>query len=520
MTFLEKLLDYFKLSYEEYLLLSKDLSLISLPNSDNLLNMDKAIKRITKAINNKEKIVIYGDYDTDGIMATSILVKAFKYLNYDVGYYIPCRYIDGYGLNKAKIDQFKEKGYSLIITVDNGITLVDEVNYANSLGIDVIVTDHHELADSLPNAVAIIHPTVSKLGEVIASGGAMAYYLSVSLLKRSDDYLLTLASISIISDLMELKEYNRDMVRLGLDLLNKHSYLQFELLNGATSYDEKSVSMKIVPKINAIGRIKEDISINNLVKYFTSEDDDYIYRYHQEIESINEQRKEITNETYLDISNSIDKSSPMIIEIKDIKEGIIGLVANKLLNEYNKASLIFTYDSNDKEILKGSIRSKTGFNVATFLNEMKPYLLTGGGHANAGGLSIKYNDFESFKKDGYDFAKLNPQIEEVEEYIEIDLNDLSFNNEEILRSFSPFGVGFKEPKFIIKNIATEGLKYIKNNTILSHEVSYNSKLLGFNMNKDEVSVYKRINIIGTIKINEFRGLKSVVFNIEKYQNAL
>ena len=520
MTFLEKLLDYLNLTKEDYEYLNKDISSLTLPDSNKLLGMDKAIARIKLAMENKEKIVVYGDYDTDGIMATSILVKAFKYLDYEVGYYIPCRYLDGYGLNKEKITQFKEKGYSLIITVDNGITLVDEVDYANSLGIDVIVSDHHEFGEVLPNAVSIIHPTVSKLGDVIASGAAMAYYISVSLLNRSDDYLLALAAISTISDLMELKEYNRDMVRLGIDILNNNHYLPIELLNVDTKYDEKSIAMRIVPKINAIGRIKEDISINKLVKYFTSEDKYFIREYAKEIEAINEERKELTTTYSENISSNLDLNNDAIIEIFDIKEGMIGLVANKLLGEHNKPALIFTYDNKDKDILKGSIRSRNGFNVKECLDTLNKYLLTGGGHSNAGGLSIKASDFESFKKDYLDFASKNKIVEEEIQALELSLNDITFENEEILRSLSPFGVGFPEPKFIIKDIATKGLSFIKNDTILSTQISYTSKLLGFNMNKSEVTAFNRINIIGTLKINEFKGYRSVIFQIEKYINAL
>ena len=520
MEFLDKLLAYYDLSYDEYLSLTKDVNSLILPNSDNLIDMDKAIARIKLAIKNKEKIVIYGDYDTDGIMATSILVKAFKYLNYEVGYYIPCRYIDGYGLNKEKINQFKEKGYSLIITVDNGITLVDEVDYANSLGIDVIVSDHHEIGDKLPNAISIIHPVTSKLGDVIASGGAMAYYISNSLLGRSDDYLLTLAMISTISDLMELKEYNRDMVRIGLDILNKNDYLQFSLLNDGNKYDEKSIGMRIVPRINSIGRIKEDISINNLVKYFVSDDELFINKYFSEINNTNELRKELTLETFNKVSEDLNLDNPGIIELLPLKEGLIGLLANKLLNDYNKPSLILTYDKLDSNLIKGSLRSKNGFNVASFIKENESILESGGGHANAGGISINVSNYEELKSRFLEYAKSNPLVEEKEDYIDISLNDLSFKNEEILRSFSPFGVGNKEPLFIIKNIPTKNLKYIKNDTILSTSVSYTSKLLGFNMKKSEVDAYKEINIIGTIRINEYKGYKTVNFQIEKYQNAL
>ncbi|MDY5852692.1 MAG: DHH family phosphoesterase, partial [Bacilli bacterium] len=166
MEFLDKLLNHFNLTYEEYLELSKDINEDDLPKVSNFKNVDIIIKRIFKAIENKEKIIVYGDYDCDGIMATTILVKALQKLNAEVRYYIPSRYQDGYGLNEKNVQSIKEKGYSLIITVDNGISALEAILKAKELGIDVIVTDHHEQIRELPDTPYIMHPIISEYGDV------------------------------------------------------------------------------------------------------------------------------------------------------------------------------------------------------------------------------------------------------------------------------------------------------------------------------------------------------------------
>lgn len=512
----EKLLNYYHISTEEYEQITRPIEEIVLPNSNNLIGMDKAISRIKLAIKNKEKIVIYGDYDCDGVMATSIMVKTFAMLDYPVGYYIPSRYLDGYGLTKERILQFKEKGYSLIITVDNGISLVDEVAFANEQGLDVIITDHHEIGDVLPDAYVIIHPTLSKLGKIIASGGAMAYYLSCSLLGKSDEYLLSMAATSLISDLMSLKEYNRDMVRLGLYYLNKNQYLPFVLLNSDTHFNEFALSLKIAPKVNALGRIIEDNKINRLVTYFTSSNSEEIYKIHDYIESVNLARKELTSSSS-DELGEIDENKASIVKIATVKEGLIGLLASRLVNEYNKPTVIFTIDESNPDQLKGSARSKDGFNITKAFASLKKYIIRSGGHALAGGLTILRKDFDSFASEfdalAYQYQFVNNDISP----IEIGLQDINQSNYEIIETFSPFGQGMKEPSFIINGIKTASLTYMSMGKHISTSISLSSRLVGFFCPHEQVSKFDYINIVGTIRKSYFRGSSSVDFLIAEYR---
>lgn len=504
---------------EDYLLLTCPLKDIILPNHLNLVGMDKSLDYIHSAIDNHEKIVIYGDYDCDGIMATSILVRAFKILNYDVGYYIPSRYIDGYGLTKKRIDDFKNKGYSLIITVDNGITLCDEIEYANSLNMKVIVTDHHELADKLPNAVSIIHPIISKLGKVVASGGAMAYYLATAMLGYSDNYLLSLAAISIISDLMELKDYNRNMVRLALDDINKKQYLQLLLLNNnETHFDENSFSMKIVPKINALGRILENYKTNCLVNYFTTDNRNEIYKIYKFIEEVNNERKSLTKDSYSELSN-VDNSKAAIVVISTAKEGLIGLLAAKLLNDFNKPVIVFTKDDKESGQLKGSARSKKGFSIIKAFHSLDKYIIRCGGHALAGGLTIKEQDYEEFSKGFIMLAEKYAFLEESSESIEISLNDINEENYKLIRKFSPFGQGFKEPLFLLKNIKTSELKFMSQGKHISTPLSISSRLIGFNISATSVMNINFIDLLGSIHQNYYKNYSSIDFMISKIQKT-
>ena len=512
--FLKQLLNYYGMNELEYNSLKKDPSEVILKDPFSILGMDRTVERIKRAISNKEKIIIYGDYDCDGISATTIMYKTFQLLKYEVSYYIPSRYLDGYGLNTKNVEKIASKGFSLIICVDNGISANEAIELANSKGIDVIVIDHHEVPEKMVNAYIIIHPTVSKVSNIIASGGYMSLFVSAALLNRYDNYLVTIAGLSVISDLMELKDYNRDVVILAINNLRKYRYLPLFLLLDSYVITEKSFSMEIAPKINAIGRIVEDTSVNRLVKYLTIDDEHEIYAIHEWIDKTNDYRKELTKEAAEKIKNI--EFEYAICYLSDMKEGLIGLLANRLMNEYNVPSIVFTNDSVDETLLKGSIRSKEGFNVVEAFKKLDKYLINGGGHALAGGLTIKKDDFNDFKNEFIKIAKDNPFKEEKNNTIDISLNDINFKNYEILRTFSPFGVGNKEPIFSIKDLPTKSLKFVSSGKHLLTQLTRNTKLLGFNMEQSVVLSKPTINVEGIFNLGEYKGFQTLEFRINKF----
>ena len=356
MDFKIKLLNYFNINEKLYKELSKPVNELTLPNPNKFEGMEKAKNIINEAINHDDKIVIYGDYDCDGIMSTSIMLKCFNMLNYRVGYYVPSRYIDGYGLNEKRVQDFYEKGYKLIITVDNGIAQFEAIKKAYELGMKVIVTDHHEQQENLPEAEVILHPIISNYGNVVCCGAYVAFMLASSLLNKCDKYLLSLASIATISDMMPLKEYNRDIVRLGIYYMNHNHYYPISLLADNSAIDENVIGLKIAPKINAVGRMIETTSINSLIEYFVTNNKERIDIIYNFINETNEKRKLLTKSTADTLE--IENNAHSIIFTSDSKEGIIGLIANTLMNKYNLPSIVLTKDHLNPNIYKGSARSK------------------------------------------------------------------------------------------------------------------------------------------------------------------
>ena len=514
-SFLENLLNYYCLSIDEYHFLSRPIEEVKLIEPTSIKGMNRVKSRIFDAIKNKEKIIIYGDYDCDGISATSIMYRTFQILNYHVSYYIPSRYQDGYGLNVTNVEKISKAGYSLIICVDNGISQHEAIHRAKELGIDVIVIDHHEVPSERTEAYEIIHPSVSEISDVFGSGGYMALFVSGALLGSYDDYLVTIAGLSVISDLMELKGINRDLVRLAVQNFAKKQYLPLRLLIESPIITEKSFSMEIAPKINAIGRMMEGNEANLLVKYFTTDNTKDIYSLCDWINQINAQRKEVTKQTVENLPDDFTNEAGICLEL-ETKEGIIGLIANRLLNEYNVPALVFTKDALHPEILKGSIRSKEGFNVTKAFQSLEKYLVTGGGHSFAGGLSIKKEDFASFKKD---FLKLCDEyrlLESKHPTIKLSLSEITMHNYSLMRTLAPFGMGFEEPLFSIENIPTKGLTFISMGKHLSTPLTIQSKLLGFNMDKEEVQSHPFIDVEGHFLLSSFKGSQTLEFRISKY----
>lgn len=515
MDFRQRILNFYNLDEEQYKVLTKPLEELTLPDFNAPPDMAKIKERIFKAINNKEKIIVYGDYDCDGICSTSIMVRTFEMLNYPISYYIPIRYSDGYGLSVTNVEKIAKAGFKLIICVDNGVCQVEAIKKANELGMDVIVIDHHEEGEERVAALGIIHPSISHISDVFGCGGFMSLITSAALLGSYDPYLVTLAGLSTISDMMELKEYNRNVVRLALDNLKRYRYKPLMTLLESEIITEKSFGLDIAPKINAVGRLVEDKNINLLVRFLLSKDDEEIFKLSSWIKNVNELRKTLTKEGVEALPKDLLKEEGIVLKL-DIKEGLIGLIANRLLNEYNVPTIIFTKDSSNDAFLKGSIRSKEGFNVQKAFESLSKYMVAGGGHALAGGLTIKNEDFEAFKADfiklakEYKFTKVEPPS------IEIKLQDISFKNYEVLREFAPFGIGFPEPIFSLRDLPTKSLQFISFGKHLSTPISINSKILGFNISQAEIKSHLSVDLFGTLVTSIFRDKTSIEFRVSDF----
>lgn len=508
---LNRLLEYYQISYDKYLELNKDVDLSNFSDDRNFEDIDSAVKLVKEVIANKGKIIVYGDYDADGVMGTSILIKMFEYLGVIADYYIPNRYIDGYGLNLNHAKEYVNK-YDLVITVDNGITANEAINYLKDNGVKTLILDHHEAGDKLPNADAICHPIISHFGEVSSSGAFTAFIYSINLLNRVDKYLATLAAISLVSDMMPLVDYNRYLLRAVFKDYIPGEFLAVSLLADNEMLDENVIGMKVAPRINSIGRLTEDKSINDIVKYFTSSDKDFILNYHSHIIDTNEERKSISK---IDINDvEINPESCAIVIKGDYKEGIIGLIANSVMNKYHKPVIVFT--SSIDNSLKGSARAPEGYNIVKVFNELSDLLLTSGGHASAAGCSIKEEDFETFKNKVENLFS-NTEVEKVSHpYIDILINELNFENIDLINSFSPFGEGWPTPLFRLRHIRIDSLMYSKDHKHIISPIGNKQKLVFFNYDPSLLKDKKYIDIIGVLAKKEYKGNYYVEFNGKEF----
>lgn len=509
---LSRLLTYYGLTKEEYEGLILPPSFNNIPQIGNDIEVKKAIERLNKAKERKEKILIYGDYDVDGISSASILLRSFKEYGLDCAGYIPSRYLDGYGLTVNNVKKIAAKGYSIIFTCDNGVTAHEALLEAKRLGIEVIILDHHEFDEIKPEADIIIHPITLSYGEVPISAGFLSFVFSVALLGRVDDFLLSLGAISTISDMMPLKAYNREIVRLMLNVVNKNRYQEFTLLSDAKTFDASTFQMTINPKLNSIGRLEKGTEPNRLLAYFGNPDSDKEALAHY-INEVYERRKEVTKESFEKLS--INEEEPAIIVEADIPEGLNGLLASRLLTTYHKPVVVFSSKENEEKILVGSMRSEEGFDVLKALEGTKVELLSKGGHPFAGGVSIRKEDFAAFKKD-YLYAavkhKLSPKQKEG---IPLSLGECTMQSYRTIETFAPFGFGWESPKFLLTNLDPRTFTYIKEGKYLATKISTDSRLFSFALGIDSFEEESKVDFVATFKINEYKGRKSLDIICEK-----
>lgn len=512
-TLFERLLEYFHIDEKTYEELTAPVSVSSFASGHSFKDMDKAVAIVKEAIEHKDKIFIYGDYDADGIMSTSIVCKTILEFGVVPQFYIPNRYNDGYGITLEKAEKIVELGVKLVITVDNGVSAFEAIKYLKEHDVKVVVLDHHTVQETVPEADVIIHPAYSGFGETPTSAGFVSFMFSWALLGRFDNYLATLASISLISDMMPLKDYNRKFLRLMFNQYKDDQYYAIDLLKEGEKFDENSIGMKIAPKINALGRLLDDSSINNIVRYFVTNDEDKINKFNNWIVGVNEERKIISKEAEENIPEVSSKDNAIVL-LSDVKEGILGLIANSICSREHKPTIVFT-EEKDGEILKGSCRAPEGFNVVDAFNACGDILITFGGHALAGGCSIYKKDFDEFKRRFVKFANETP-LQKVERgEVEIGLTEINEENYNLIQSFAPFGEGWKAPNFLLKHVKTDSLTFSKSGEHILTYIGQNLKITGFGFAKDKVNEYSYVDLIGKMKISYYRGTKSIEFNIRK-----
>ncbi len=486
-----------------------------------LPDMEQAVERIEQAINNNEKILIYGDYDADGITSTTILIKFFKEIGVEVDKYIPNRLEEGYGINNKALEEIKNRGIDLIITVDTGITANDQVKYANELGLDVIITDHHEPSDEIPKAVAVIDAKRKNnqypFNQLAGCGIAFKLTQAISIKRKLDPskYLknLDIVSIGTISDLVPLVDENRVIVKLGLMLVKQTKNIGLRKLllkSQLKEVDSTSISFGITPRINAAGRLGNQYDALNL---FITEDVKEAERLSEVLNSYNIERQKIGNKIYEEAISQLkdEEKNCIILGKEDWHHGVIGIVSSKITEKFNKPSILLCFENN---IAKGSGRSVPGFDLYKAISSTKEYLLGFGGHTMACGLSLTVENFEKFKKEITKYIDENLDISKLEKEIYIDeilkIDDLDIEEIKELKSLEPFGEENQEPIIMYENVEINGIRTLSENKHLKLSLKKNDKIIdaiGFNLGElaEKYKIGDTIDIVGNIEINSFNG---------------
>ncbi len=425
-----------------------------------LNGMRELVDRVKLAKELKDKVLIFGDYDVDGVSATAIMLKTLAQFGIKAEYYLPNRYIDGYGLTNAVIDKVNDM-YSpnLIITVDCGISCANEVEYAKSLGIEVIVTDHHEIPDVIPNTIVVnakLDNQEYPFKELCGTG--VAYKFAEALLGREEaEQYLPIAGIATIVDIVPLKDENRTIVARGLSLCEKYLPIGLKMMFKEYGINIKNpsstnISFKVGPKLNASGRMGDAA---DSLKIYMETDPVIIKTYLSKIKKHNLKRQELCNKIYDDCEKAlkrIDLKNQRVITLASSKwdKGVLGIVCSRLVEKYHKPTFLFVKEG---DILSGSGRSIDDINIHELLSSLKDILVTFGGHSMAAGLSLKLENYNLFsqKINAFASSKINDSVFMPIEYYdqEIDEEDL---NEDFLKELSllePVGCGNPRPRFKI-----------------------------------------------------------------------
>ena len=490
-------------------------------------DMEKAVDRVNKG--KKEKILIIGDYDVDGTTSTSMLYAYFKQREFDVLYYIPDRYKEGYGVSLESIDYADENSVKLIITVDCGIKAVNEVKYANSKGIDVIVCDHHLPDVDLPKAHSVLNPKQLDCRYPFKDlcGCGIAYKLiSAHNIKSANKLnirsLLDFVALATISDMMPLIDENRVMVFHGLNEINNNPRLGLRnFLKSLNKVDESKISFNIGPRINAAGRMKNGKIIVDLL---TEEDANKANSLSNEVEYLNLKRRSIEKKVYENVIKKIDNTKySNIIYGQNFSTGVLGIVASRLIEKSYKPTIIIT--DFDENLLTGSVRSVSGFDVYVALTKCEKFLYQFGGHKFAAGIKIeksKLNGFiEHFEKtvqesvDGIMFER-NYKYD-----IEVPFSELTVKNVKLISRMSPFGLENRRPVFRADNCTIiDDLKFVgKESQVIKSYIldSFNTKLpfISFSKKDEFINLKSSINILFTVSINSYSETDQVEIIIKE-----
>lgn len=490
-----------------------------------LKDMEIAVDRIIQALRDREPIMIYGDYDVDGITSVSLLYLFLRDLGGEVSFYIPDRAAEGYGISTGGIDEARRRSAGLIITVDCGITSVDEVAHANVLGIDVIVSDHHEPGESLPNALAVVNPKRSDCEYPFKdlAGVGVAYKLGQGIVRKLDvdpqfiEKYLDLVAIGSAADIVPLVEENRIFVKVGLERLNRDGLQGLVTLIETAGFevghiDVGQIVYGLAPRINAVGRLGHALPAVELL----------ITRNHLQaskiagvLEEENRRRKEIDSKTLqealakISTEYDIERDMALVLASEEWHPGVIGIVASRIIEKFFRPTVMITIDG---DVGKGSARSIPNFDLHSALKSCSDLFLQFGGHKYAAGLTIKAENIPEFRRRFNEVAKEMLSPDDLIPKVKID-DDLTFEeiNHDLVRMLSllaPFGPRNSRPSFVSYNTQLAGPPRVVGNNHLKLRVRQNGTVfdaIAFNRGSDAAGIHARgeVDLVYNVEENTY-----------------
>lgn len=487
-----------------------------------ITDMDKAVERIEKAIDDFQKICVFGDYDSDGVTATALMYSYLSDRGADVMYYIPDRVSEGYGMNCGAIDKLHGQGVNLIITVDNGISAVEEIAYAKSLGIETVVTDHHQVGDVLPDAVAVVDPHRKdcNLNFRDWAGVGVAFKVVCGLEKGDYSEILSkyadIIAVGTVADVVDLKDENRAIVKYGIAKINACPCNGINALRQVAGVSERAlnavgVTFSLAPRINAAGRIE---SAETALQLLLCDNLSVALDIADKVDGCNRHRHELENEIMDAAVNHIENniqlrySKVIVVCGENWHHGVIGIVAARLVEKYGKPAIVITFDGDEGT---GSARSIDGFSVYDAIKSCEDLLTHFGGHTMAAGLGICRENINEF------FVKVNDYANSVEDVVPTLVLDCKLNPAyidtslvESLETLEPFGAGNPQPLFGVFGVTIENIRPVGDGKHLRITFSKGNTqfvAMKFSTTLNEIPFVEKdiVDLAVRIDKNEFRG---------------
>ncbi len=483
-------------------------------------DMQKAVERLQKAVAARERIVVYGDYDVDGLSGAALLIHTLRMLGAEASYRIPHRRDDGYGLHQKYVDELATEKVTLLITVDLGISCKAEVESAQSLGIDVIITDHHAVPAKIPNAFATLHPTLSStypFGQL--SGSGVAFKLASALLQvtKNEDFipLLTdLASLGTVADCVSLTGENRTLVKLGLKQMKQTKWDGLRAIlqsAGATGdFTSFTIGFQIGPRLNASGRLDSPYwALQTLLATGAAATEKSA-----KLDELNRQRQDMMGAIMEEAEAGVDLTQPLLIAAGSWSSGVVGLVAGRLQEKFGKPAFIL--EDRGEEMI-GSARSLPGFHCVEALRQAEEILLHFGGHEQAAGFHLKKENYVRFQEilqnHAATFFKNNPLKPTLNIDLTLNPDDLTLENCDKVAGFAPFGVGNETPTFLLDGVELRDIRPVgreaKHLKFTAHFGKQTIDGIAFNFGPHAAALKDAKKLLIQLEKNEWNGKSTV-----------